>query len=179
MKITYSLIVDTTTGDVTLTKESGEAVKTTSSPKKVKDDGDPTPKITLEENKYKLNSAAVKLLQVAPNDRLDIKYEKNGNNFIPVIGHDIDFGTGSGNKVTKSYTVACRGKANDSLKAYGTIFTLEAHPEKSGLFILKGDAPVEEESDPNINFIESDNPFDLDLDELADSTTISSTDFSL
>lgn len=177
MKITYSLIVDTTTGDVTLTKESGEVVKA-SSPKKVKDDGDPTPKIILEDNKYKLNSAAVKLLQVAPNDRLDIKYEKSGNKFIPVIGHDIDFGTGSGNKVTKSYTVACRGKAHDSLVVYGTTFTLEAHPEKSGLFILKGDAPAEE-PDPNINFIESDNPFDLDLDELADSTTISSTDFSL
>lgn len=75
MKITYSLVVDTTSGEVTLTKDSGEVVKA-SSPKKVKDDGDPTPKIILEDNKYKLNSAAVKLLQVAPNDRLDIKYER-------------------------------------------------------------------------------------------------------
>lgn len=104
MKLTFNLIVDTSTGEFeVINTETGETksikaeVKKKTSTRKKKDE-DPTPKITLEDNKYSLNSAAVDLMGVAPDDRLDIKMEKQGKKLQPVIGSNEAFGTKSGKK---------------------------------------------------------------------------------
>ena len=78
MKMTFNLVVDTTTGTFEITNtETGEtkSVKTKKTSKKTKDEN-PNPQIILEDNKYKFNSAAVKLMNISPDDRVDIKYEK-------------------------------------------------------------------------------------------------------
>lgn len=146
----FQITVDTTTGEVSVVNvETGEVKevktkKTTTKKKKEEESSDP--QITLESNKYILNTAAVNLLQVEPDDRLCIKYKKVGKTVIPVIGTEAAFKTGGGNKLTKTNTVSCRGKANEELSTYGTVFTLSENPDGSGTFILTGDkvdqAPV-------------------------------------
>lgn len=193
MKLTFNLIVDTSTGEFeVINTETGETksvkaeTKKRTSSKKKKDD-DPTPKITLEDNKYCLNSAAVDLMGVEPDDRLDIKMEKQGKNLIPVIGNDLVFKTHQGNRVTKSFTVSCRGKANDELSKYGSVFTLEPHPSKDGLFIMVGDKEAPEApptKDENIEIPEDENlPMDADLEGLVEDDNeakeITAFDFNL
>lgn len=137
-----------------LDEETGEIIKETrelkddsikkprsssSSSSKSKIDDNPTPILRLEDNKYILTTGATDLLGVEAGDKIDIKFQKVGKQTIPVIGSDEAFGTKGGNKLTKTNTVSCRGKANDELSAFGTEFTLEAHPNKEGLFILRGE----------------------------------------
>ena len=136
-----------------LDEETGEIIKETrelkddtikkprasSSSSKSKIQENPNPILTLEDNKYILTTGAVELLGVEAGDKIDIKFQKVGKQTIPVIGADEVFGTKGGNKLTKTNTVSCRGKANDELSAFGTEFTLEAHPNKEGLFILRGE----------------------------------------
>ena len=110
-----------------------------SSSSKSKIQENPNPILTLEDNKYVLTTGAVELLGVEAGDKIDIKFQKVGKQTIPVIGADEVFGTKGGNKLTKTNTVSCRGKANDELRAFGEEFTLEAHPNKEGLFILRGE----------------------------------------
>lgn len=192
MKLTFNLIVDTSTGEFeVINTETGETkaikaeVKKKTSTKKKKDD-DPTPKITLEDNKYSLNSAAVELMGVEPEDRLDIKMEKQGKLLIPIIGTNEAFGTKAGNRLTKTFTVSCRGKANDELSKYGSVFVIEPHPEKDGLFIMKGDKDVPEPptADENVEIPEDENlPIDADLEGLVEDDNeakeISAFDFNL
>ena len=117
-----------------------------------KKDEDPTPKVILEANKYTLNTAALELLKVDAGDRVLIHYVHGD----PVIGAPAAFGldADSGNKLTKSGTVACRGKANEVLSKYGTVFEL-IETDRDGQFKLKGDAPeiptsTEEIENPDI-----------------------------
>lgn len=114
----YQVSVDTETGEMTtkcisrkVDKSNFEVVedkpkRKTSKPKK---DESSEPTLILEENKYCLNQAAANLMEVEPDCKLDIKYERRGKETIPVIGTDTAFGTKQGNKLTKSLTVACRG----------------------------------------------------------------------
>lgn len=102
------IIINQETGEI----KDLELAKPKASRKSTKkvEDNDPTPRLTLLDNKYELNQAAIDLLGVEPDDRIDINYEKNDQYFIPVIGTDINFGhPGKGNKLTKSNTVSCRG----------------------------------------------------------------------
>lgn len=114
----YQVKVDTETGEMTtkclsrkVDKSNFEVVD--AKPKKkstsVKNESS-EPKLILESNKYQLTQAAVDLMGVEPDDKIDIKYEKQGKNITPVIGSDETFGTKQGNKLTKSLTVACRGR---------------------------------------------------------------------
>jgi hypothetical protein len=76
-------MVDDSTGEI-ITREAtlGDfkevtAKKSTSSrSKKPKDDGDPTPKITLLEGKWQMNSACISLTGFEPEQKLDVKFEK-------------------------------------------------------------------------------------------------------
>lgn len=177
-----------------LDEETGEIIKETrelkddsvkkprssSSSSKSKVQENPEPILTLEDNKYVLTTGAVELLGVEAGDKIDIKFQKIGKQTIPVIGSDDAFGTKGGNKLTKTNTVSCRGKANDELSAFGTEFTLEEHPNKKGLFILRG------ENTPNVT-PEKENtpePEDDDLgedlidDEEEESVEISEEDFN-
>lgn len=176
-----------------LDEETGEIIKETrelkedsvkkpraTSSSKSKIQENPNPILTLEENKYVLTTGAVELLGVEAGDKIDIKFQKVGKQTIPVIGSDEVFGTKGGNKLTKTNTVSCRGKANDELSAFGTEFTLEEHPNKKGLFILRGEntpkvtpepAPEPEEEDEDLSV-------DLDDNEEEESVEISEDDFN-
>lgn len=185
MKMTFNLVVDTTTGTFEITNtETGEtkSVKTKKTSKKTKDENH-NPQIILEDNKYKFNSAAVKLMNISPEDRVDIKYEKENKKFIPIIGKDSAFGTANGNRVTKTLTVSYRGKANEELRQYGTIFEVKPHPTKEGLFKLIGDAPELPTSedvdlpddDPEVDLVDD----DINLEDLVDDADdLTSNDFS-
>ena len=134
---------------------------------------DTEPKLVLESNKYCLNSAAITLMGIGPDDKLDVKYDDGKNGKFPVIGTDEAFGTKGGNKLTKSNTVACRGSKNEELSKYGSEFKLVPHPSKAGLFILTTDSsPIEQlVGDDNVHVEEEDTEdivFDLNLDEVAE-----------
>lgn len=160
-------IVSLETGEVKsveLPKATKKASTTTKKKSSKVESSDP--QLTLLDNKYELNTAAVELMGVEPDDRLDIKIKKIGNSMVPVIGTDEAFGTKSGNRLTKSFTVSCRGKGHDDLATYGTVFTLATHPSMENLFILQGDAPVtvtEIVEDENVS-VEDVNIDDIDLD---------------
>lgn len=86
--------------------------------------------LTLEENKLVFNSKAVELLNLSPDDRIVIKYQALNKIMIPIIGKDVDFNEeGTGNKVTKSFTVTYRGKANTILAEHGKEFAFEPHSD--------------------------------------------------
>ena len=135
---------------------------------KIKKEESNEPQLVLEDNKYCLNTAAVELMGITTDDKIDIKYEKRGKNMIPVIGSDSVFGTKQGCKLTKSNTVSCRGSKNEELAKYGSIFELTPHETKQGLFILKGNNGPEiiEESEIKIDEEDENLPLDVDLSEL-------------
>lgn len=200
IKVLLTLDVDIETGETVCVsrevinddlKKEKKATSTTKKPKKEKNEN-PNPCITLEDNKYILNAAAVELLGVEPEDRLDIKYEKQGKGMmIPVIGTNEAFGTKGGNKLTKGFSVSCRGKANEELSKYGSIFTITPHPNKEDLFILSGDkqpSSVQEVVDENVvvddELSSEELPMDLNIDELVEGSDneikeINSFDFDL
>lgn len=177
MKLKFNIVVDTTTGEVeVINEETGEIKETkvkkssTKKTKKVKEESS-TPQLILGDNKYNLNSAAVELMNVSPDDRIDIKYEKNKGVFTPIIGKDDVFGTANGNRLTKSNTVSCRGKAHDKLAEYGTTFEIKPHSEKEGLFILVGDK--EQEVLPNSEDIVLPEDDDISIDLTDDDVDLS------
>lgn len=175
-KLKFELIIDTETEEFSVINVSTGEAKTVPIPKKttkkVKKEESSSPQLILEDNKYCLNSAAINLMGVTPDDKLDIKYEKRGSTMVPVIGTDEAFGTKGGNKVTKSNSVACRGSKNEELSKYGHVFEITPHDSKDGLFILTGDATPEvlPAGDENIAVSESDEdlPLDVDLSVLVD-----------
>ena len=129
-----------------------EIIKDTPKNKAVEDNS--IAQITLLDGKYKLTQAAVDLLNVSPGDRINICYNNlpdNPNVKVPIIGSSTNWRNDLGNKLTKSLTVSYRGVANGVLAEYGNIFTLE--PYKDGLFIMRGDKPVE--VDDNIEVTET------------------------
>lgn len=112
MKLKFELTIDTTSGEFSLVNvETGEAQvgKKTTKKKSSSVDDNPTPTLTLDDNKYFLNNAALELMSIEAGDKLDIKYEKSRNGFIPVIASDSVWETNGGNKLCKNLSVACRG----------------------------------------------------------------------
>lgn len=133
------------------------------------------PQITLEANKYVLNKAAAILMGVEWENRLDIKYQpvEKGGMMFPIIGTDTAWKTKSGNKLTKSLTVSCRGNANELLSKYGDTFTVTPWKGHEGLFVMIGNKDRSEEEptikDDNISIKEDENqvedlPLDTELD---------------
>lgn len=192
---------DPETGEYTpvsreILNEGETGAKKTKAPKKGKGKSSlpdsKEPLIVLEDNKYILNEAAAEALGVSPDDRIDIKYEKQGKLLKPVIGSNEAFGTKGGNKLTNSLTVSCRGKANETLSEYGSQFTLIPHARKDGLFMLIGDSMPEESEvvDDKIDVNEVDEepsediPLDIQLanmvqDDSVEEDTITKFDFTL
>ena len=171
LTLTYEMSVNTDTGEVLEIKLLDRSVNKPKVVRKklVEEDTDEEPKLYLEENKYRLSEAAVSLMKLESDDKLDIKYE----NGIPVIGTDNVFGTKGGNKLTKSNTVAYRGNKNEELAKHGSEFTLVPHPSKPGLFILSSGLEVIDPSggDDNVRADQdedTDLPFDLKVDDLAE-----------
>ena len=88
--------------------------------------------ITLEPTKILINNKAVADMGLVYQDRLVIKYQKIAGNKkpVPIIGTDLAFDEeGTGNKLTKTNTLAYRGKANTILAESGTEFGLEEYKE--------------------------------------------------
>ena len=140
-------LVDTETGEL-FTKEATfgdfkEATKKTSTSTRSKKpkDTDPVAKITLLEGKWQMNNACVELTRFEPEQKLEIKFEKKGRVTTPVLCEDEK----SGNRLTKTYTVSCRGSKHDNLAEYGEVFEVIPYEGKEGYFKLKGN--IEKEDD--------------------------------
>lgn len=168
-------ILDETTGEL-ITREATlgdfkEVTKktTTTRTKKPKDDGDPTPKITLLEGKWQMNNACIELTKFDPEQKLDIKFEKKGRTTTPVLCEDEK----SGNRLTKTFTVSCRGSKHDNLAEFGTIFEVIPYEGKEGYFKLIGDAPQKED-----DIIEVPEEIE-DPDDIVDDDTQDVEDFEL
>ena len=168
----YQVKVDTETGEMTtkcisrkVDKSNFEVTDDKPRRKASAKNESSEPKLILESNKYQLTQAAVDLMGVEPDCKIDIKYEKQGKNVTPVIGSDETFGTKQGNKLTKSLTVACRGSKNEELSKFGTEFTLIPHPKKDGIFILStGSVETDEEGEDE----EEISYPDIDIQEMID-----------
>lgn len=171
-------ILDETTGEL-ITREATlgdfkEVKKSTSTrTKKPKDDGNPNPQITLLEGKWQMNTSCVNLTGFEPEQKLDIKFEKQGRKITPILCEDEK----SGNRLTKTYTVSCRGSRHDNLAEYGTVFDVIPYEGKEGYFKLKGNAP--EKEDDIIDLPEElNNPEENELD-ISDDSGIDIGDFEL
>lgn len=190
LTLKYQVKVDTETGEMTTKCISRKVDKSNfevaeDKPKrkiaKSKKEESSEPTLILEENKYCLNQAAVDLMKVEPDCKLDIKYEKRGKETVPVIGTDTAFGTKQGNKLTKSLTVACRGSKREELAKYGTEFILIPHKTKEGIFVLQDkDAELEKILDDTIpkEDEEISLPMDTDLQDLIDNVDATITEVS-
>lgn len=171
-------LVDTETGEL-FTKEATfgdfkEVTKkaTTSRSKKPKDD-DPIAKITLLEGKWQMNHACVELTGFKPEMKLEVKFEKKGRVTTPVLCEDEK----SGNRLTKTYTVSCRGSRHDNLAEYGDVFEVIPYEGKEGYFKLKGNAPQKEDDIIDIPE-EITDPEELD-DDITDNSEVDISDFDL
>ena len=182
----YQVSVDTETGEMTtkcISRKIDKIVgmsddKPSKKANKIKKEESSEPTLILEDNKYTLNQAAINLMQIDSDCKLDIKYEKRGKNTVPVIGSDDAFKTKGGNKLTKSNTVACRGSKREELAKYGSEFILIPHDTKEGIFILQN---KDEKLEQILEDPSSDLPMDIDLQDLIDTAdaTITEIDSSM
>lgn len=170
--------VDDSTGE--LFEETREFLDDSIKPKrksstrtKKSSDTDPNPKITLLEGKWQMNNACVELTGFEPEMKLDIKFEKKGKITTPVLCEDEK----SGNRLTKTYTVSCRGSRHDNLSEYGDIFEVIPYEGKEGYFKLKGN--VEKEDDIIDVPEEITDPEEFDDEDLDENAGIDTSDFEL
>lgn len=180
LTLTYEMSINTDTGELLETRLVNRNVDKSDikpsksiSKKKVTKDEDPEPKLFLEDNKFRLNSAALDLMgiDVESGVKLDIRYENNNGRSIPILGIEEVFGSKGGNKLTKTGTVAFRGVKNEELSKYGREFSVIPHAGKPGLFILSSGESVQEiVEDKTIRIEEEDSDilFDLDLEALTE-----------
>lgn len=173
-KLVLSL-VDTETGEL-ITREATlgdfkevKKTSTTTRTRKSKDDN-PNPVITLLEGKIQMNNACVELVGWEPEMKIDIVFEKQGRKVTPIIKED----TAKGNRLTKTFTVSCRGSKHDNLAEYGTTFDVVPYDGHDGWFKLIGNVPQKEDDVVDIPE-EISNPDD-DLDEGVEAADI---DFDL
>lgn len=137
-------IVDKETGEI-ITREATlgdfkEVKKTTSTRSKKPKDEDPVAKVTLLEGKIQMNNAAVQMTGWEPEMKIDIKFDKKGRTTTPVMVK-----ADTGNRLTKTYTISCRGSKHDNLAEYGDIFEVIPYEGKEGYFKLKGNAEKEDD----------------------------------
>lgn len=95
--------------------------------------------ITLDAGKLMFNNKAVAEMELEYQDRVVVKYEKvkGSKILIPVISKDDE----AGNKLTKTNTVAYKGKQNQILAEHGTIFGIEVFGGDTWKLVPKN-APV-------------------------------------
>lgn len=132
-QISITFDFNTETEEVSNIKSIGSIEKKKTTTKKAKDmpaEIAADALITLEANKLVFNSKTVADMDIHYEDRIVIKWEKIDKKMIPIIGKDMSFDEeGSGNKVTKSNSIAYKGKANVVLAALGSEFTIEEYKE--------------------------------------------------
>ena len=100
--------------------------------------------IKLSDTKLEFNNKAVADMGISHETRIVVKYENMGpKNMIPIIGTDEAFDEeGAGNKLTKTNTVAFKGKQNTVLREFGSEFTLESYKEGIWKLISLGGAVI-------------------------------------
>lgn len=103
VKLTYEMSVNTDTGEILETRLIDRSIDNSdlkavkpSAKKKVVQDEDKEPKLILEDNKYRLNNAAVELMGLDTDSKLNIRYEQGKGGDVPVIGTSVAFGISSG-----------------------------------------------------------------------------------
>lgn len=182
----FQTTVNTETGLVTtecIKKSIDKVVKAIEEkPKRTKSKKDECadPTLKLDDNKYYLNQAAIDLMGVKPDDKIDIKYEKQNGEIYPVIGTDESFGTKGGCRLTKQLSVACRGSKNSVLSEYGTEFLIIPHETQVGIFILQNkDAKLEKDIEDVTIELPLDDDLQLLIDEDAEITEVNSSLFKL
>lgn len=147
-QITVTFDFDTETENVSNVKVVNNIEKKKTTTKKLSDlKNDDNPEvIILESNKLILGSEVAEKLQVEYGSRVIIKWVKEGNKMIPVIGSDLAFDEeGAGNKLTKTNTISYRGKANDVLAELGNEFALVEYKDDIFKLIPKGKIVKDEE----------------------------------
>ena len=169
-------LADTETGEL-ITREVTlgdfkEVKKTTTSRSKKPKDDDPVAKMILLEGKLQMNNAAVQLTGYEPEMKIDIKFEKKGRVTTPVMMQ-----ADSGNRLTKTYTISCRGSKHDNLAEYGDVFELIPYEGKEGFFKLKGNIEKEDDIVDVPEEIANPEEFDDELDP--DSGGVDMGDFDL
>lgn len=166
-KLTLELI-DKETGEI-ITKEATlgdfkDVVKSTPRTKKPKTDNEPIPMLHVLDGKIQMNTKAQELCGFEPEQKIAIELEKKGRTLTPIMFES----DSKGNRLTKTYTISCRGKKRDDLLAYGDTFEVIAIDDRPGHFKLKGN--VEQPEDDIIDIPEEiTNPdeFDEELDSIA------------
>lgn len=181
----YQVSVNTETGEMTnkcisrkIDKSNFEVSEDKPKRHKSKKEESSVPTLILEENKYCLNQAAIDLMGIEPGCKLDINYKKKGKEIIPIISID----SSSGNKLTKSLTVAYRGAKREELSKYGTEFIITPYETENGSFILQNEtAKLERALDDTIDKEdgleeELDLPMDIDIQDLIDDKDATTTE---
>lgn len=171
LDILFHYNVDETTGEITyigkeeIKVDTDKVIAKKSEKVDTPKDSDSEPKLYLEDNKCRLNSSALTLMNVNAGDKIDIKYESVNGNSIPIIGTDESFGTKGGTKLTKTGTFSYRGSKNELLSKRGSEFKLTSHSSKNGIFVLNSTSQQEPlKGDENVKTDE----IDLDLSDLID-----------
>lgn len=141
----YTQFVDDSTGEIfedtrEFLDESIKPKRKTSTRSKKESDSDPVAKVTLLEGKIQMNNAAVQMTGWEPEMKIDIKFDKKGRTTTPVMVK-----ADTGNRLTKTYTISCRGSKHDNLAEYGDIFEVIPYEGKEGYFKLKGNAEKEDD----------------------------------
>lgn len=133
--------------------------------------------VVREEGKLVLSEQLLAELGAVHEDRINIVYEKIGvgddKKTFPVIGKSESFGgKEAGNKLTKTNTVQYRGKANETLAAFGTTFGVELY--KEGIYKLIGDVqadmdvPVKKAVQEVVMSIETTTDTNYEIEDLTD-----------
>ena len=168
-------IVDKETGEL-ITREATlgdfkEVTKkaTTTRTKKSKDDGSTEPEATLLEGKLQLNNRAAELVGWEPEAKIEIQFEKKGRTTTPIM-----FQKDSGNRLTKTFTISCRGSKHDNLAEFGDVFKVVPYEGKEGYFKLIGN--IEKEDDIIDVPEEITDPDEMDISE---DGTVDISDFEL
>lgn len=175
--------VDETTGEITFIGKDEikvDTAKKTSTSRKSssKKDENPEPIVTLDSTKLTLTQGAVDLLQVCEDCRIDIKYDKKGKQLLPKIGTDAAFKSKGGNLLSGKNTVRYGGANNKKLAGYGTTFKLEP-TEDEGIYWLVGDKMPEEKEVPK-ELVNIESELDMtDLENIEESTDLSSLSYTL
>ena len=173
--------VNTETGEVftderQLGEETKKTKKTSTKASKKPKDNEPVAKIRLTDTKLEFNNAAVELTGFEPDMKIDVKFEKQGRKQTPIMMED----SNNGNRLTKTFTISCRGTRHDNLAVYGDTFEVVPYEGKEGFFKLIGNAPQAEDDIIDVPE-EITDPESLDEDDItgADEDNGTEIDFNL
>lgn len=89
--------------------------------------------LKINNNKLVLSPELVMLLQASPGDKISIEYSVKDNTLIPVI-----LKSDRGNLLTKSNTIAFKGKQRETLLQFGTEFNVNINNDVIELVGDKG-----------------------------------------